>query len=78
MSEPKTESTRRLGGPCGCIVFAAFVLALLLTGNIAYSCIRYGRQPIECSRSTRVCVGYVGDQFCPLETGFFGYRTEWR
>ena len=68
---------RNLTGACGCVVGVAILLAVAFLGNVAISCVRYGRQPLECSLATRVCVYDVGAQFCPSEKGWFGHETEW-
>ena len=78
MTTPDTQSASARGGACGCVGVAAVLLTLAFLGNVAYSCVRYGRQPIECSSFSGVCAGYLGDQLCPLESGLFGYRTQWR
>lgn len=72
MSKNENKSS---SGAFGCII-SIFVL-LLLYGLYSFgsSCIKYGRQPIECSPATGVCVYPVGSQYCPLEKGLLGYET---
>jgi hypothetical protein len=55
----------------------SIVILLLLYGLYSFgsSCIKYGRQPIECSPATGVCVYPVGSQYCPIEKGLLGYET---
>ena len=58
----------------GCIISIVFLLLLSGLYSFGSSCIKYGRQPIECS-PTGVCVYTAGSQYCPFEKGLLGYEA---
>lgn len=71
----RKDENKSPSGAFGCII--SIVVLLLLAGLYSFgsSCIKYGRQPIECSSVTGVCVYAAGSQYCPFEKGLLGYET---
>ncbi len=69
------DDNKSPSGAFGCII--SIVVLLLLYGLYSFgsSCVKYGRQPIECSSATGVCVYPVGYRYCPLEKGLLGYEA---
>jgi hypothetical protein len=57
----------------GCIMFIVFLLLFLGLSGVGSSCIKYGRQPIECGPEACVYAGL--SQYCPFEKGLLGYET---